>query len=138
MVSDPQKAIRRHAKTQAGRWSCGVEDPKHAEKLHAREPGDPAAAREQMAGRRENAMSDKSLMHGGGESSGCIVPTNGSNKLRKLRAEGREGRRLAKEIRRQGPDLDTEPEEPGALYCQRNGPRSKVGDVIIRGGNRVR
>jgi hypothetical protein len=24
---------------------CGVEDPKHAEKLHAREPGDPSRAR---------------------------------------------------------------------------------------------
>ena len=77
-------------------------------------------------------------MNRGGESSGCIVPTNGPNKLRKLRAEDREGRRLAKEIRRQRPDLDTEPEEPGALYCQRNGPMKLVGDVIIRGGNRVR
>ena len=26
---------------------CGVEDPKHAEKLHAREPGDPVAVRGQ-------------------------------------------------------------------------------------------
>jgi len=50
------------------RRSCGVADPKHAEKLHAREPGDPVAAREQLAGRREKAMSDKSLMYGGGES----------------------------------------------------------------------
>jgi hypothetical protein len=83
-------------------------------------------------------MSGKTLMHSGGESSGCIVPTNDPNKLRELRAEGREGRRLAEEIRRQGPDLDTEPEEPGALHCQRNGSTSRVGDVIIQGGNRVR
>ena len=40
---------------------CGVEDPTHAEKLRAREPGDPVAARRQkVAGRRENAMSGKS------------------------------------------------------------------------------
>ena len=83
-------------------------------------------------------MSHKSSMHGGGESSGCIVPTNGPNKLGRLRAEGREGRRLAKEIRRQGPELGTEPEEPGALHCQRNGSASMAGTVIIQGGNRVR
>ena len=52
----------------------GVEDPKHAEKLHVREPGDPVAARGQSdAGRRENAMSDKSLTHGHGESYSGIV-----------------------------------------------------------------
>jgi hypothetical protein len=45
----------------------------HAEKLRAREPGDPVVAREQVAGRRENAMSGKSLMHGGGESYSGIV-----------------------------------------------------------------
>jgi hypothetical protein len=92
-----------------------------------------------VAGRRENAMSGKSLMHGSGESRGCIVPTNGPNKLRRLKAEGREGRRLAKEIRRQGPDLDTVPEASGAIHCQRNGPTSDwSGTVIIQGGNRVR
>jgi hypothetical protein len=77
-------------------------------------------------------------MHGGRESSRCIVPTNDPNKIRKLKAEGREGRRLAKEIRRQGPDLDPAPEAPGALHCPRNGPTNLVGDVIIQGGNRVR
>jgi hypothetical protein len=29
----------------SAQWSCGVEDPGHAEKLHAREPGDPSRAR---------------------------------------------------------------------------------------------
>ena len=33
-----------HANASAAR-PCGVEDPRHAEKLHAREPGDPVAAR---------------------------------------------------------------------------------------------
>jgi len=64
---------RRRANASVAR-PRGVEDPRHAEKLHAREPGDPAAARSRKAaGRRENAMSDKSLMHGGGESYSGIV-----------------------------------------------------------------
>jgi hypothetical protein len=37
--------------------SRGVKDPRQAEKLHAREPGDLVAARgRQTVGRRENAM----------------------------------------------------------------------------------
>ena len=66
---------------------CGVEDPRHAEKLHAREPGDPVVAREQSAGRRENAMSDKSFMHGGGESYSGIVPAKQPNKSEPSPAE---------------------------------------------------
>ena len=80
----------------------------------------------------------KPFMLGGRESSGCIAPTNGPNRCRPLQAEGREGRRLAKEIRRQGPELDTAPAAPGAIYCLRNAPAQLVGDVIIQGGNRVR
>jgi len=86
-----------HASASATR-PCGVEDPKHAEKLHAREPGDPVAAREQCgAGRRENAMSDKTLMHGGGESYSGIVPAKQPNKSEQSPAEDqrvprREGR----------------------------------------------
>ena len=94
---------------------CGVEDPRHAEKLHAREPGDPVAARGQLAGRGEKAMSHKSLMHGNGESSGRIVPTKSANKGGGPQAEQVEGRRLAKEIPRHGPLLDTVPENTGAL-----------------------
>lgn len=36
---------RAHAIARAWRGPRGVEDPKHAEKLHAREPGDPTGAR---------------------------------------------------------------------------------------------
>jgi hypothetical protein len=97
----------------------------------------PLPERRRVAGRKENRKG-KSFMHGGGESSGCIVPTNGPNKLRELRAEDREGRRLAKEIRRQGPDLDTEPDDTGAIHCQWNAPAGLAGDVMIQGGNRVR
>src|SRR2546422_4427860 len=76
----------------------GVEDPRHAEKLHAREPGDPADARgRQAAGRRENAMSGKSLVHGSGESYGGVVPTKQSNQSEPSPAEAAEGRPPTKE-----------------------------------------
>ena len=131
---------------------CGVEDPKHAEKLHAREPGDPVAARGQLAGRGEKAMSHESLMNGSGESSDRIVPTRSANKGRGLSAEPVEGRRSAKETPRHGPMLDTVPENTGALKCRGstcslNGlgvSVSEVGTVCVRsastglcGGQRV-
>ena len=53
-----------------------------------------AARWENTAGRKENAMSDKSFMHGHGESYNGIVPTKQPNKgggdpRRRLRREGR-------------------------------------------------
>ena len=60
-----------------------------------------------------------------------------ADQCRGLQAEGREGRRLAEEIRRQGPELDM-PAATGALYCRRNVPTKLAGGVIIQGGNRVR
>ena len=62
-------------------------------------------------------MSDKTLMHGGGESSGRIVPAKSANKGRELSAERVEGRRSAKEIPKHGPVLDTEPENTCAIQC---------------------
>jgi hypothetical protein len=49
--SEGNIAARDNARAQR---SCGVEDPMHAVKLHAREPGDPAVARRgiRRAGRR--------------------------------------------------------------------------------------
>ena len=41
-MPEGNKATCDNASTQR---SCGVEDPKHAEKLHAREPGGPVVAR---------------------------------------------------------------------------------------------
>ena len=138
-ASDSQEGyIAAHVSASARRPG-GVEDPRHAEKLHAREPGGPATSPStvrQRAGR--GTHKGKPFMRGGRESSGCIVPTNGPNKCRQLQAEGREGRRLAEEIRRQGPELDPAPAAPGAIYCLRNAPAKLVGDVIIQGGNRVR
>ena len=118
---------------------CGVEDPRHAEKLHAREPGDPVAARGQLAGRGEKAMSHESLMYGSGESSDRIVPTRSANKGRGLSAEPVEGRRSAKETPRHGPMLDTVPENTGALKCRGEHVQPEwLGRVCLRGGNRVR
>ena len=107
--------MRRCALSRVHRRSGGVGDPRHAEKLHVREPGDPAAAREQLAGRGEKAMSYKSSMYGSGESSDRIVPTKSANKGRGLSAEQVEGRRSAKEIPRHGPEPDSGPVDPGAL-----------------------
>ena len=52
---------------------------------------------EQAAGRLEKAMSQKSNMHAGGESDGCVVPTKCPNKGGQPPAEGVEGRRPTKE-----------------------------------------
>ncbi len=49
-----------------------------------------------------------------------------------------EGRPLAKEIQRQGPELDPGPAAPGALYCPRNASAKVCRGVMIQGGNRVR
>ena len=45
MLSGDQKAKQSVRHTRALDWSRGVGDPMHAEKLHAREPGDPVTAR---------------------------------------------------------------------------------------------
>ena len=49
------------------------------------------------AGRLEKAMSQKSNMHVGGESDGCVVPTKCPNNGGQPSAEGMEGRRPTKE-----------------------------------------
>ena len=65
VVRDKSRAQRRH---------CGVEDPTHAWKLHAREPRDPVAIRgRKVADRWGKAMSSNSHMHGSGESHNGIV-----------------------------------------------------------------
>ena len=56
-----------------------------------------ATRREDPAGRRENAMSGKSLMHGQGESYHGIVPTKQPNKSGEPLAEVVEGRPWTKE-----------------------------------------
>ena len=92
---------------------CGVEDPMHAPKLHAREPRDPAAIRSRRAADRwEKAMSYKTHMHGSRESSGGIVLTKRSNKGQGGLKEIVEGRPLAKEnVKQPIPAPDTVPDE---------------------------
>ena len=122
---------------------CGVEDPKHAEKLHAREPGDPVAAREQLAGRKENAMSDKPFMHGSGESYSGIVPAKQPNKSEPSPAEVVEGRPLTKENTQQ-PNPRRTPSRgkgPSGLERVREAAKNVRFDAKhpnIRGKNRVR
>ena len=60
------------------------------------------------AGRRENAMSGKSLMNGGGESYSGVVPTKQPNKSEQSPAEVVEGRPLTKENTQQ-PNLRRTP-----------------------------
>jgi hypothetical protein len=76
----------------------GVEDPRHAEKLPAREPGDSAGARNRKAaGRRENARSGKSLLHDSGEWYCGVVLAKQPNNGGIPPAEVVEGRPQAKE-----------------------------------------
>ncbi len=49
------------------------------------------------AGRLEKVMSQKSNMHVGGESDGCVVPAKCSNNDGEPSAEGMEGRRPIEE-----------------------------------------
>ena len=90
---------------------CGVEDPMHAEKLYAREPGGPAATRR---GAEEKAMSHTSSMHGGGESHSGVVPTKQPNKSETTPAEVVEGRPLTKE--------NTWQPNPYRTPCRASGP----------------
>jgi len=80
------------------RGHCGVVDPRHAWKLHAREPRDPVAIRGRKAADRwEKAISYKAHRHGNGESHSGIVPTKGLNTGQGGPPETVEGRPLTKE-----------------------------------------
>ena len=73
-----------------------------------------AARRESVAGQRENAMSDKSLAYGRGESYDGIVPTKQPNKGGEPSAEVAEGRPLTKE--------NTPPSNPCRTPSRESGP----------------
>jgi hypothetical protein len=71
---EPEGNTAACARTRVRRRPCGVADPTHAWKLHAREPRDPVAVRgREAADRWEKAMSSKAHMHGKGESHSGIV-----------------------------------------------------------------
>jgi len=92
----------------ARKRECGAarsRDPKHAEKLHAREPGDPVAARG-SGGPGEEAMShESSYERAAGSRSDRIVPTRSANKGRGMFRRSRwRVRRSAKETPSTGCD----------------------------------
>src|ERR1700686_5349191 len=66
-----------------------------------------------MAGRVENAMSDKSTMHGGGESYSGVVPAKQPNKGGKPSAEVVEERPLVKENTERSNQCRTQSRESG-------------------------
>src|SRR5258708_32050563 len=84
-------------------------------------------------------MSHKSSMHGGGESSDCIVPAKCANKGGEPSAERMEGRRSAKEILEYWADAGHRARQYRQLQyvgsVSWNGPGvpfSKVGTVCVR------
>src|SRR6516225_2104528 len=102
MVSEPQKAIRLRAQTRVRRGPAESETPgmqRNSKRENRETPS--SSARQFGADRRENAMSGKSLMHGGGESSDCIVPTKCANKGGETPAERTEGRQYMPHLRGQ-------------------------------------
>ena len=94
-----RKATLWRAKTSlVRRRHCGVVDPRHAWKLHAREPRDPMAIRSQYgADRWEKAMSHKTHVNGDRESHSGIVPGKRTNEGQGGPKENVEGRPLTKE-----------------------------------------
>lgn len=78
-------------------WFGAVQDPSHAQTLHAREPGDPSTAHEQMErGTRREGSSHEPAMNERGKSDGQVVPVKPPNKAGQPAAEGVEGRGPAK------------------------------------------
>ena len=94
-------------------------------------------------------MSDKALMHGGGESYSGVVPTKQPNKSGRPQAEVAEGRPLTKENTRQPKPYRTPSRESGPSWLERVREAAKQDgklqphpdsgvDANIRGKNRVR
>ncbi len=108
-------------------------------KLRAREPGDLVAARKKEAGRRENAMSGKSLMDGGEGSYSGIVPTRQPNQSERSPAEVVEGRPLTEENTPEPNPCRTPSRESGPSGLERVREAAVRFDATnIRGRNRVR
>ena len=94
MSGKPEGNTVARDKSRARCGHCGVEDPRHAWKLHAREPRDPVAIRSQKGAERwEKAMSYKTHAHGKGESHSGIVLTERSNEGRAKGWDNNKGQR---------------------------------------------
>jgi RNA-directed DNA polymerase len=93
---------------------CGVVDPRHAWKLHVREPRDPAGIRSRKAAdRRVKAMSDKTHMNGSRESYSAILPAKQPNESLGGHKEDAEERALTKENTEQPNSCRTPSRENG-------------------------
>src|SRR5436190_2703587 len=99
-----RKATTGRTIVRVRREPCAVLDPRHAWKLHAREPGGPSSIRRQgkEAGRGRKAINHTLHMHAAG-GVGQTSSTNELSEQRELRrrppeasAEDMEGRRLTK------------------------------------------
>ena len=74
MSGEPEGNTVARERTRVCDRHCGVEDPRHAWKLHAREPRDPVVIRGcEAADRWEKAMSYKTRVNGDGESHSGMV-----------------------------------------------------------------
>ena len=94
-MSDNPEDNNASRETASAARPCGVEDPRHAWKLHAREPRDPVAIRGRKAADRwEKAMSHKTHVHGHRESHSGVVPTKQPNESQGGPQEVVEGRPL--------------------------------------------
>ena len=91
-----------------------VEDPRHVEKQHAREPGDLQGVCQQ-ADRSGKAQSHKPDMHAREESDCGVVPVKPPNKEGKPSAEVVEGRRQTKE---NDAESSTSPTQSGERVSQ--------------------
>ena len=90
------KATHALALSRVGGWSRVVGDPWHAEKLHAREPGDLCGFPSESGPVREGD-SHKPDRHAAEESHSAVVPMKPPNKGAQASAEVVEGRARTKE-----------------------------------------
>jgi len=110
-LSSKRKATRSGAIARVSDRSRVVVDPRHVQKLYAREPGDlGGACSDPTAGRRGKANSRTPRAHVFEESDGGIGPMNHSNKDGKPSAESEEGRPLVKENTHQSSTDSTQSE----------------------------
>ena len=91
------KATHAPTPARAGEWSRVVVDPRHAEQLHAREPGDLGDVRRNRGGPAGEGFGRTARMYVSEESHDAVVPMKPPNKEAQASAEAVEGRASIKE-----------------------------------------
>ena len=115
----------------AGR-SCVVEEPAHAEKQHAREPGDLRSVLANRSRPVREGQSRTADMHALEESDCAVVPMNQPNKEGQPSAEAGEGRAQTKENIAQSnmqPDTERGTSVPGIERCATSSKGKEAGTV---------